>query len=153
MRFKIPTLLLLLSVAAFSANIRYASAQHRTIDFIIDPCTGCMIRISNGTGTGTINATYTNGTMAVFEDGMYKIKAITAVGFMFVKWSNTTGLSLSSTTTNPANLTVTGTGTSTLTAQFKAATSTIQPATILYLALMTTSIPVILRRARRPIEA
>ena len=113
-----------------------------------------MIRVANGTGsTGTINATYTNGSMVTLADGMYKIKAIPTAGFTFVKWTNTTGLTLSSTTTNPANLTVTGTGSATLTAQFKAATSTFQPTSILYLALIATSIPVILRRARKPLEA
>lgn len=148
----LPLLLLLLASAVLSTNVHYARAQHHTIDFAIDPCgTACKINIRNGTGAGTINANYTNGMSAVFEDGPYNITAYPAPTYTFKNWSYTAGIKAQSNVTNPTNITLSGTATSTLTAAFNLAVPTIQPNTILFFALLTTAIPVLLRRARKPI--
>jgi hypothetical protein len=146
----LPLLLLLTISATISGNIRYASAQHETITFTIDPCTLCKIKISNGTGPGTITQTYNNTNSSTFWHGPYNITAIQATGYFFKNWNFTGDITAQSNITNPTNITYTGTFPSQIIARFTASTPTLQPDPILFLALLTTALPVLLRRVRKP---
>ncbi len=151
MRRKFLPLLLLLASAVLSANIRYAAAQHQTF-FIIDPCSSCKIRVANGTGvSGTINSTFTNGTSASLENGRYNITTVLTSGYTFVNWTVTSGIIIQNATKTPTNITIAGSGPDTLTLHLKAPVTTIQPIPILFLALVTASLPILLKRAKKPI--
>ncbi len=142
----LPLLLLLLVSAILSTNIRHAAAQHQT-NFIIDPCSACNITIANVTWS----ASYLNGTSASLENGPYNISAITTSGYTFGNWNYTAGITVQSNVTNPTNITLSGSGPSTLTLRLNAPVTTIQPMPIFILAIVTAALPVLLRRAKKPI--
>jgi len=61
--------------------------------------------------TSTSSDTYTNGQSGKYSSGTYTATANVPPGYTFSSWSTTGGLSLSSSTTNPATITLSGPGT------------------------------------------
>lgn len=148
MRTKFLALILLLAVSALlSGNVRYAAAQHRTLDFVVltDPCSTCAIQIANG----TIAQNKTTGQTGSYFDGPYNVTAYPTSGYTFEHWNYTVGLSLDSNTTNPSHLIIGGNGT--LILHLKSPTTAIQPVMIVGLALGISALPILLRRSRKPI--